>query len=80
MEDVTLDQARQIVSDNVDNLDSAIGHTATAEIMNTLLNVSIPVNRQMFQQEIGQQALIFKLNGRPEERKILTGAEIENIG
>lgn len=78
--DITLEEARQIVQANVDNLDSAIGHASTAEIMATLLETDVPVNRQMFQQEVGQQALVFKLNGRPEEGKILTTDEIETIG
>lgn len=78
--DISLDEARQIVADNDGNLDSAIGHQSTAEIMTTLLDVDVPVNRQMFSQEVGQQALVFKLNGRPEEGKILTSEEIEKIG
>jgi len=78
--DISLDQARQLVTDNAGNLDSAIGHASTAEIMTTLLEADIPVNRQMFSQDIGQRALVFKLNGRPEEGKILTTEEIEAIG
>lgn len=78
--DITLAEARQLASDNNGNLDSAIGHASTAEIMTTLLGVDVPVNRQMFQQETAQRALVFKLNGRPEEGKILTAAEIEEIG
>lgn len=78
--DITLAEARQLVLDNSNNLDSAIEHASTAEIMNTLLDVDVPVNRQMFQQETGQCALVFKLNGRPEEGKILTADEIEAIG
>lgn len=78
--DISLDQARQLVADNAGNLDSAIGHASTAEIMTTLLGVDIPVNRQMFSQDVGQRALVFKLNGRPEEGKILTAEEIETIG
>lgn len=80
LEDITLEKARQMVADNADNLDSAIGHQSTAEIMTTLLCVDVPVNRQMFSQETGQQALVFKLNGRPQEGKILTVAMIEEIG
>lgn len=80
LKDITLIQARQIVADNADNLDSAIGHQSTAETMTTLLGADVPVNRQMFTQEVGQQALVFKLNDRPEEGKILTAAEIEAIG
>lgn len=78
--DITLDEARAIVNNNRDNLDSAIGHASTAEIMTTLLEVEIPMNRQMFLQDVGQRALVFKLNGRPEEGKILSVEDIERIG
>ena len=78
--DITLDEAIRLVSDNVDNLDSAIGHQSTAEIMTTLLGADIPSNRLMFVQQVGQQALVFKLNGRPQEGKILSAEEIETIG
>lgn len=59
---------------------SAVGHQSTAEILTELLETEIPVNRIQFTQEIGQKALVFKLNGRPEEGKILTRDEIEAIG
>ncbi len=79
--DITLDEARNLVKKHRDNLNSAIGHASTAEIMTTLLGVEIPMNRQMFLQEVGQRALVFKLNGRPEEEgKILTVEDIEQIG
>lgn len=61
-------------------LDSAIGHESTAQIMTELLGTNIPVNRQQFAQQPGQQALVFKLKGRPPEGKILTSEEIEAIG
>ena len=48
--------------------------------MTALLDIDIPVNRQLFLQEIGQQALVFKLKGRPQEGIILTAADIEEIG
>ena len=80
LKEVTLEEAKQLITNNVDNLDSAIGHQSTAEIMTILLGVEVPVNRQIFCQEIGQKALVFKLNGRPEEGKILTVEEIESIG
>ena len=78
--DITLDQARKLVTDNLDNLDSAIGHASTAEIMTALLGVNVPINRQMFSQKIGQTALVFKLNARPAEGKVLTAEEIETLG
>lgn len=78
--DITLEQAKDLVATNKDNLDSAIGHASTAEIMTTLLDVPIELNRQFFSQQPGQQALVFKLNGRPEEGKILSREEVEAIG
>lgn len=75
---ITAEKAKQLVSSS--DLDSAIGHQSTADIMTTLLGVDVPMNRQMFQQQNGQQALVFKLNGRPEEGKVLTASEIETIG
>ena len=70
--------AKKLVADH--DLDSAVGHESTAEIMTTLLGTEIPVNRQMFVQQPGQQALVFKLNGRPEEGKILSAEDIKAIG
>lgn len=76
--DIDVDTARTLV--HTREIDSAVGHQSTAEIMTTLLDKEIPVNRQMFSQQPGQQALVFKLNGRPQEGKILTADEIEQIG
>ena len=78
LKDITLQEAQQLVKDN--NILSAVGHQSTADILTTLLGTEIPMNRIMFEQEQGQKALVFKLNGRPEEGKILTVEEIEQIG
>lgn len=78
LRDITLEEARDLVENN--ELDSAVGHASTAQVMTALLGVRIFANRQLFVQNPGQQALVFKINGRPEEGKILTAAEIEEIG
>lgn len=78
--DISLEQARELIAINIGNLDSAIGHNSTAEIMSTLLGTKIEVNRQVFEQQSEQDALIFKLKGRAEEGKILTREEIEEMG
>mgnify|MGYP001623802986 CR=1 FL=1 len=78
LQDITVEEARELVYFN--ELDSAVGHASTAQVMTTLLGVDIPTNRQLFVQQPGQQALVFKINGRPEEGKILTAEEIEAIG
>jgi hypothetical protein len=79
METITLDQAKQLVKD-ADSLDSAVGHVSTAEILTTLLDINIDVNRQMFEQQVNQTALVFKLNGRPPEGVVLSRDEIETMG
>lgn len=78
LQDITLQEAQQLVKDN--ELLSAVGHQSTADILTTLLGIQIPMNRILFEQQEGQKALVFKLNGRPEEGKILTVEEIEQIG
>ena len=78
LKDITLEQAQDLVHNN--DILSAIGHQSTADILTTLLETTIHMNRIMFEQEQGQKALVFKLNGRPEEGKILTQQEIKEIG
>lgn len=78
LKDITLKEAKNLVKEN--EILSAVGHQSTAEILTTLLETEVPMNRIMFEQETGQKALVFKLNGRPEEVKILTVEDIEEIG
>lgn len=60
---------------------SYIGHQATAEILTDLLGMGvIPVNRVAGRQQVGQVALVFKLNGRPPEGMVFTKDEIEDFG
>ena len=78
LKDITLEEAKNLVTEN--KILSAVGHQSTADILTTLLETEIPMNRIQFAQETGQKALVFKLNGRPEEGKILTAEEIAAIG
>ncbi len=78
LKDITLEEARNLVTEN--EILSAVGHQSTADILTTLLGTEVPMNRIQFAQETGQKALVFKLNGRPEEGKILTAEEIHQIG
>jgi hypothetical protein len=77
---ISLEEARALILGNENNLLSAVGHESTAQILTNLLGVEIKVNRIQFVQEAGQNALCFKLNGRPAEGKILSLEEIEEIG
>ena len=76
--EISLDGAKHLVREN--EILSAVGHQATADILTELLGTPVPMNRITFKQEPGQSALVFKLNGRPPEGKILTREEIEEIG
>lgn len=79
LSNITLEQAQKLVNEN--DFDSYIGHQATSEILSILLGTEIPMNRQQFKQEIGQKAIIFKLNSRLQEGQVLTTIqEIESIG
>lgn len=78
MTSITLDEARKLVADA--EIDSAVGHESTATLLSTLLGREIPTNRQLFAQQVGQRALVCKLNGRPPEGVALTLEELKEIG
>ncbi|CAL7896322.1 STIV orfB116 family protein [Fusobacterium necrophorum] len=78
--DLTLEQAKELVAENKDNLLSAIGHDSTAEIMSEILEVPVLVNRIQFTQEAESKALVFKILGRAKEGQILDRAAVEEIG
>lgn len=75
---ISLEKAKELVK-SADVL-SAIGHQSTADIVSELLEIPVEMNRIMYNQNVGDIALCFKLKGRPEEGKILTSTEIEDIG
>lgn len=74
---ISLDDVIRLTSDG---FESAIGHDSTAKILTSLIGQEVTTNRIQYKQEIRDIAIIFKLNGRPEEGKILTVDEIETIG
>lgn len=75
---ISIDEARKLLHNN--KYISAIGHDSTAQIISDLLHVNIQMNRIQFRQMVGQKALVFKLNIRPEEGRVLCREEIEKIG
>lgn len=78
VETISLDEAKALVQGV--ELDSAVGHAATAGVMTQLLGVEVATNRQEFSQQVGQVALAFKLNGRIPEGTVLTAEQIEEMG
>lgn len=64
-----------------DNLTSAIGHSATAEILSMLLNTNIPVNRTSVYFKPGDEAIAFTLKKRLQEGQVIKSVEeLEQIG
>jgi len=80
LQTINLEVAKELIAQNCENILSAIGHQSTAEIMSALLEFEVQVNRIQFQQQVGQEALVFKLRGRSPEGKILTIEEMHEIG
>lgn len=78
LKDITLEDAKQMIAGQ--DIDSAVGHRSTSDILTKLLDRDVPVNRQFFQQQVGQKCIVFKLLGRTEEGKILSLDDIESIG
>lgn len=78
IDDIDLSRARKYLKQN--GFISAIGHEATAEIMSELLGFNIPMSRIQFHQEVGQIAIVFKLNERPSEGEILNREQVKKIG
>ena len=78
LSNIALEDVKNMLTE--ENIMSAIGHNATADIMTELIGITIPTNRIQAKQEAGQNAIIFKLLKRPEEGKILNREEIEEIG
>ncbi len=80
---LSLDEARAMVREfkqTGKTIQSAIGHQSTAELLTTLLEFPVAVSRMTYAQRRGDAALVFKLKVRPPEGKVLTRAELEEIG
>lgn len=76
--DISSEDAKNLLNKN--GFISAIGHKSTAEAISDSFGMDIPMNRIDFKQEVGQKAVVFKLNKRPIEGSILDRQEIEEIG
>ena len=76
-EPLTLEESKSLISNG---FESAVGHQSTCDILSSLLEKEVKLNRIQYSQKVDDIALVFKLKGRPEEGRILTVDEIESIG
>ena len=83
-EKLSLEQAQNLIkefaNDQTKLVESAIGHTATAEVLTRLLDYKVETNRIEFIQTLEDAALVFKLKKRAPEGVVLNQEEIEKIG
>lgn len=82
-EPLTLEETRALLREfqqEGKTIQSAIGHQSTTELLTTLLEFPVAVNRMEFKQTVDNAALVFKLKVRPPEGKVLSRAELEEIG
>lgn len=80
---LSLDEARRLVREfeqQGKSIQSSIGHLSTADLLSTLLEFSVEVNRAEFSQTPDDLVLIFKLKERVSEGKVLSRQELEAIG
>ena len=76
--DLEVEEARQLIRDF--GFVSAVGHEASAEVLSCILEADVPMNRIEYVQKVGQKAIALKLKIRAEEGRILTAAEMFQIG
>ena len=77
LETISLEEARQMVRGEIT---SFVGHQPTNDVLTRLLGVDIPYNRGLFVHQVGQVALVFKLNGRIPNGVQLSEQKIREIG
>lgn len=69
---------RKLLAEN--EWQSAIGHQSTADVLSELLDIKVPVNRIVYEQDVNDIAVVFKLNSRAPEGVILSKLEIIELG
>lgn len=55
---------------------SAVGHESTARFLSDLLAITIPMNRMHVNLQPGDQALVFRLQQRQQEGKLLSAQDL----
>jgi len=74
---LTIEEAKALIREK--KFISAVGHTATAELLSKLLDIEIPTNRITVELHPGDEALCFGLRTRVQEGKVLSKEELEKL-
>jgi hypothetical protein len=76
--EVSLEDVKKLLSCE-SNFVSAVGHQATADLLTKLLNIQIPFNRVQISLNSNDILIVFQLQTRLEEGKILTEEELAKL-
>ena len=76
--DISIEDVRLMIKDKM--TESAIGHQPIADILTTLLDHEVEMNRTSPHQRVNQIFIAVKLNTRVAEGVILNKADIDRIG
>jgi hypothetical protein len=71
--------AEEVKRDLKDGFTSAVGHQSTAEILSTLLEISVATNRVSISLKKGDVLYVFQLLTRLQEGQVLSADEIKNL-
>lgn len=75
---ISVEEAKNLASSTY-NFTSAVGHQGTAELLSTLLGVEIKFNRIKITMAPGDRAIVFKLNTRLPEGRVLSKEELAEL-
>ena len=75
---ISVDEAIDIIK-NSENIESAIGHEATAKVLSALLMTDIPYNRRSIYMSKGDRAIHFYLKTRLPEGMLLDDEQLKNL-
>lgn len=72
---IAIERAKELVQDG---FVSAVGHPASAQLLENLLGVEVPVHRVAVEMQPGDRAIVLRLKARLPEGKVLSAEEMKN--
>ena len=76
---IDTEEVKKMIIENKNELISAIGHLTTSQILSTMLNREIPMNRIAVSLREGDKAIIFQIRVRLEEGQVLSPEQIKEL-
>jgi hypothetical protein len=77
VKEITLDEVKNILNEN--DFVSAIGHQSTSQVLSQILGINIEMNRIQIKLQENDEIIIFQLQTRLEEGKVLSEDELKQL-